>query len=456
MGKRKYFGTDGIRGKANVFPMTGEVAFQLGRAVTHYFLNKRNSDKTKKPLIILGKDTRLSCYMLEQAFSAGVCAQGGEVILTGPLPTPGVAFVTKSMRAIAGVMISASHNNYEDNGIKIFDANGYKLADEIELILEDLIENPSKMDVKTNNDLGNAKRIREVAGRYVVQCKNALSDQFDLEGIRIVLDCANGAGYKVAPMVFRELGGEVFTLGDAPNGTNINFECGSMHPQKSQELVSKYRADIGICLDGDADRCVIINEDSEVVHGDLLIGCFAKLLLDQGILKEGHTVVGTIMSNLGLERYLESLGLKFLRTQVGDRYIMEAMREHHYILGGEPSGHIIFRHHATTGDGAMAALKMLECMRYYGKSVKKLTNQFKLYPQVLKNVKVTSKPPLEEVLPIQKELKSIEKKLGKKGRVVLRYSGTENKIRVMVEGEDQNLVNNLCQDFSKVVATHLS
>jgi phosphoglucosamine mutase len=378
------------------------------------------------------------------------------VILTGPLPTPGVAFVTKSMRGIAGVMISASHNSYEDNGIKIFDANGYKLADEIELILEDLIEHPEKMEVKTNSHLGNAKRIREVAGRYVVQCKNALSDQFDLEGIRIVLDCANGAGYKVAPMVFKELGGEVFPLGIGPNGTNINFECGSLHPEKTQELVSQLRADIGICLDGDADRCVIVNEEGQVVPGDVLIGCFAKLLFDQGILKEGHTVVGTIMSNLGLERYLEGLGLKFLRTQVGDRYIMEAMREHHYILGGEPSGHIIFRHHATTGDGAMAALKMIECMRYSGKSVKELTRLFKLYPQVLKNVNVTSKPPLEDVLPIQKELQSVQKKLGKKGRVVLRYSGTEDKIRVMVEGENEKQVSEVCDHFSKVVATHLS
>lgn len=456
MANRKYFGTDGIRGKANVFPMTGEVAFLLGRAVTHYFLNIKPGQRPKKPLIILGKDTRLSCYMLEQAFSAGVCAQGGEVILTGPLPTPGVAFVTKSMRAIAGVMISASHNSYEDNGIKIFDANGYKLADEIELLLEDLIENPQKMESKTNHELGNAKRIREVAGRYVVQCKNALSDQFDLEGIRIVLDCANGAGYKVAPMVFKELGGEVFPLGVEPNGTNINFECGSLHPEKTQELVAKYRADIGICLDGDADRCVIVNEEGEVVHGDLLIGCFAKLLFDQGILRKGDTVVGTVMSNLGLERYLESLGLKFLRTQVGDRYIMEAMREHHYILGGEPSGHIIFRHHATTGDGALGALKMLECMRYYRKSVKELTQQFNLYPQILKNVNVTSKPPLEDVLPIQKELSLMQKKLGKKGRVVLRYSGTEDKIRIMVEGENEKQVQDVCQHFSKVVSTHLS
>lgn len=453
MSKRKLFGTDGIRGKANVYPMTGEVAFSLGRAVTEHF--KTNRSNNKKPLIILGKDTRLSCYMLEQAFSAGVCSQGGEVILTGPLPTPGIAFVTKSMRADVGVMISASHNPYYDNGIKIFDAAGLKLPDEVEARLEDMILHPEKIPVMTNGSLGNAKRLREVFGRYIVHCKAALDDDFDMAGLRVVLDCANGAGYKVTPMMFNELGAEVFPLGVSPNGTNINGECGSLYPGKAQEEVKNRRADLGVCLDGDADRVVIIDEKGSVVEGDVLIGCFAKLLLDQGILKKGDTVVGTVMTNLGLENYLKDLGLKLHRTKVGDRYIIEYMEANNAILGGEPSGHVIFRQKSTTGDGALAALKMVECMKYYQKRVSDLTNDVMLYPHMLVNVKVSEKPPIEDIKPLQDALKKVEKKLGNKGRVVLRYSGTEPKIRVMVEGEDRRLVEDACDQLVEVVKAEL-
>ncbi len=453
MSSRKLFGTDGIRGKANVNPMTGEVAFSLGRAVTEYF--KSVHTERKKPLIIVGKDTRLSCYMLEQAFSAGVCSQGGEVILTGPLPTPGIAFVTKSMRADVGVMISASHNPYYDNGIKIFDAFGLKLPDEVEYKLEQMILDPETIPTMTNGDLGNARRLREVFGRYIVHCKTALDEKFDMEGMRLVLDCANGAGYKVAPMMFQELGAEVFTLGVNPNGTNINEECGSLYPGKAQEMVKNVRADLGVCLDGDADRLVIIDEEGKVVPGDVLIGLYAKLLLDEGVLKKGDTVVGTIMTNLGLENYLKDLGLKLHRTKVGDRYIIEYMEKHNTLLGGEPSGHVIFRDKATTGDGAMAALKMIECLRFYKKKASELTKDVKLYPHLLENVRVSEKPPLKDIEGLQKVLKDVEKKLGKKGRVVLRYSGTEPKCRVMVEGEDSKLVQESCDTLVAAVKKEL-
>lgn len=454
MAERKLFGTDGIRGKANTYPMTCEVAMALGRAVTHYFQSKL--PRNKKPVIIVGKDTRLSCYMLEQAFSSGVCSQGGRVILTGPLPTPGVAFVTISMRAEAGVMISASHNSFSDNGIKIFDGNGYKLPDSVELELEEMVLNSNLIPKPNGSELGNAKRLDEVFGRYIVQVKSAFPNDYDLEGMRIVLDCANGAGYKVAPMIFRELGAEVITLGVEPNGQNINLESGSLHPEKCQENVLKYRADIGICLDGDADRIILVNRDGEVIDGDQLIGMFAKLLLDQKIMKKNDEVVGTVMSNLGLEHYVRSIGLRFHRTQVGDRYIIENMRDSGGLLGGEPSGHIIFKNHSTTGDGILAALKALECMKYYGKTLKELTTSVKLFPQVIKNIKVKNKPPFETVPSIQDALRVAHEKLGEKGRILLRYSGTETLARVMVEAEDPKLVEELADKLIEVIRKELA
>lgn len=454
MAERKLFGTDGIRGKANTYPMTCEVAMALGRAVTHYFQTKL--PRNKKPVIIVGKDTRLSCYMLEQAFSSGVCSQGGRVILTGPLPTPGVAFVTVSMRAEAGVMISASHNSFSDNGIKIFDGNGYKLPDSVELELEEMVLNSSLIPKPNGSELGNAKRLDEVFGRYIVQVKTAFPNDYDLEGMRIVLDCANGAGYKIAPMIFRELGAEVITLGVEPNGQNINFECGSLHPEKCVENVLKYRADIGICLDGDADRIILVNREGEVIDGDQLIGMFAKLLLDQKVMKKNDEVVGTVMSNLGLEHYVKTLGLRFHRTQVGDRYIIENMRDNGGLLGGEPSGHIIFKNHSTTGDGVLAALKALECMKFYGKSLKELTGSVKLFPQVIKNVKVKNKPPFETIPSIQNALRAAHEKLGEKGRILLRYSGTETLARVMVEAEDDKLVEEIADKLVDVIKKELA
>lgn len=449
MSKRKLFGTDGIRGKANIYPMTSEVATALGRAVTYYF-QKLNQNK-KDPLVIVGKDTRLSCYMLEQAFASGVCSQGGRVIFTGPLPTPGVAFVTKSMRADAGVMISASHNSFDDNGIKIFDANGFKLPDEVELILEDLILNPDKMPVKVGGEIGRAKRLEGVEGRYIVHVKTALSDKYDLTGMRVVVDCANGASYKVAPMILSELGAEVICQGVSPNGQNINLNCGSLHPEAARAEVLKLRADLGVCLDGDADRVQVIDKNGSIIDGDKLIGIFAKLMLATGELKKGDTVVGTIMSNFGLEIYLKELGLNFHRTQVGDRYIMEYMQSSQAKLGGEPSGHIIFFDYATTGDGTLAALKAIEAMKYFGKSIEELSSEVALYPQVLKNSSVKEKKAIEDIKPLQDAMADANKKLNGKGRIIIRYSGTEPLVRVMVEGENLKLVNEICDDLISII-----
>lgn len=453
MSERKLFGTDGIRGKANVYPMTAEIATALGRAVTHYFqsINPQNT----KPLIIVGKDTRLSCYMVEMAFSAGVCSQGGSVILTGPLPTPGVAFVTHSMRADMGVMISASHNDFQDNGIKIFDAKGYKLPDAVEMELERLVLNPDLMPIRTGSQLGNAERLKEVYGRYIVQVKSTLSYDYDLEGMRIVLDCANGAGYKVTPMIFSELGAEVFTIGVNPNGENINRNCGSLHPEAAMSEVVKYRADLGICIDGDGDRLTVIDDEGVVVDGDKLIGLFAKLLLARGDLKAGDTIVGTVMSNLGLELYIKSLGLNFHRTKVGDRYIIEYMRTNGAILGGEPSGHIIFGKHSTTGDGALAALKVIEAMKYFNRSLRSLLDEIILFPQINKGLKVKNKPQLESIPAIQAAMKHAEDRLNGKGRILLRYSGTEPLLRVMVEGENQLIVEEECQKLIDVVTKEI-
>ncbi len=453
MSARKLFGTDGIRGKANVYPMTAEIATALGRAVTHYFqsINPTNT----KPLIIVGKDTRLSCYMLEMAFASGVCSQGGEVILTGPLPTPGIAFVTYSMRADAGVMISASHNHFQDNGIKIFDGKGFKLPDSVELELENLVLNSDLMPIKTGLQLGNAERLKEVYGRYIVHVKSALSYDYDLDGMRIVLDCANGAGYKVTPMMFHELGAEVFPLGISPNGENINKNCGSLHPEAARAEVLKYRADIGICIDGDGDRVTVIDEEGTIVDGDKLIGLFAKLLLSRGELKKGDTVVGTVMSNLGLELYIKSLGLNFVRTKVGDRYIIEFMRSNGCILGGEPSGHIIFSKHSTTGDGALGALKVIESMKYFNLPLKDLVSDIELFPQIIKNVIVKDKPSIESVPSIQEGIKKAEERLQGLGRVLLRYSGTEPLLRVMVEGNIAEVVEEECQKLIDIVTKEI-
>jgi phosphoglucosamine mutase len=452
MSGRKLFGTDGVRGKANIYPMTGEMAFVLGRAVTSYF----QKNFSRRPLIIIGKDTRLSCYMLEQAFSSGVCSQGGKAILTGPLPTPGVAFVTQSMRADAGVMISASHNSFEDNGIKIFDRTGHKLPDDIEVELEKMVLDPSLISLKVGEELGNAKRLDEVIGRYIVHTKAALSPQYSLEGLRIVVDGANGAGYKLAPTVFEELGAEVISLGNTPNGTNINLGCGALHPQLCAENVKKYRADLGVCLDGDGDRLTIIDSHGEVIHGDKLIGLCGNFLKENLEIGKTKEVVGTVMSNFGLESYFNQKGLKFTRTQVGDRYIVEHMRQSGALFGGEPSGHLVFKKYSTTGDGILAALKVIESMKFYDRDLSELAGEIELFPQEMKNVNVARRVPFEEMPEIKKAMVLAEGKLGKEGRILLRYSGTESLARVMVEGRDPQLVNTLCLELSDVVKKSLS
>lgn len=450
---RKLFGTDGIRGRANVYPMTGEIAFALGRAATSYF---QKIAKSKKPIIIIGKDTRLSCYMLEQAFSAGVCAQGGRAILTGPIPTPGVAFVTQSMRADAGVMISASHNAFFDNGIKLFDRTGHKLADSVEIELEKMVLNPELIPLKLDDQLGSAKRLDEAMGRYIVQVKSAFSSDYNLEGMRLIVDGANGAGYKVAPMAFRELGAEVISIGDSPDGTNINKGVGALHPEACAEKVKLFRADLGLCLDGDGDRIAIVDENGDVANGDKLIGVLAKFLKDTGSLSGSGEIVGTVMTNFGLEKYLEKIGLKLFRTNVGDRYIVERMLKSGACFGGEPSGHLIFKKHSTSGDGILAALKVIECIKYYDKSLSTLLNEIELYPQVMKNVAVTDKKPFEDIPEVESAVGSVNKKLKDSGRVLLRYSGTENLARVMVEGEDKDLVNACCDDLVEAVTKSLS
>ena len=419
---RKLFGTDGIRGRANIYPMTGEVAFALGRAVTAYFQTR---NENKKPIIIIGKDTRLSCYMLEQAFSSGVCAQGGKVILTGPLPTPGVAFVTQSMRADAGIMISASHNAYYDNGIKIFDKTGHKLPDAVEAELERMTLNPEIIPKKLDDELGSAKRLDEVVGRYIVKVKQGLDSDYGLEGMRLIVDAANGASYKVAPLAFQELGAEVVAIGNTPNGTNINDGVGALHPENCAEYVTKYRADLGICLDGDGDRLVIVDNLGNVLHGDQLIGVLAKFLIDTDQLGPNKEVVGTVMSNLGLENYIKSLGGTFFRSDVGDRYIVERMLESKSKFGGEPSGHVIFKDISTTGDGILAALKLIECLKYYKLPLEKLAADVKLYPQILINVEVQDKVPFDQIEGLNSLIDESQKTMADKGRVLLRYSGTE-------------------------------
>jgi len=452
MSKRQLFGTDGIRGRANVYPMVGEVAFSLGRAVTAYF---QKFSKNKSPVIIIGKDTRLSCYMLEQAFSSGVCAQGGRAILTGPLPTPGVAFVTQSMRADAGVMISASHNAFHDNGIKIFDRTGHKLPDEVELELEAMVLDPKIIPTRLDDQLGNAKRLDEVVGRYIVKVKQALSDEYSLEGLRIVVDGANGAGYKVAPLAFSELGAEVIAIGNQPNGTNINKKVGALHPETCAEKVVEYRADFGVCLDGDGDRIVIIDEKGKVLHGDVLIGILARFLIEANQLGDEKEVVGTVMSNFGLEKYIRKIGGTLYRTKVGDRYIVERMLNSNSVFGGEPSGHIILKNYSTTGDGILAALKLIECVKFYEKPLGELAEEVVLVPQVLKNIKVKEKKEFSEIPKLQEELKKVEEELGDSGRVLLRYSGTEKLARVMVEGEDKAIVESTCSRLASVLKTEI-
>lgn len=429
---RKLFGTDGVRGIANVYPMTTEIAMQLGRAIA--YISKGSSQRRHR--IVIGKDTRLSGYMLENALVAGICSMGVDVLQVGPLPTPGIAHITKSMRADAGVVISASHNPFQDNGIKFFSGDGFKLPDEIELKIEKLLES-KKIDAlrPTATEVGKAFRIDDAAGRYTVFLKNSFPNEFDLAGLKIVLDCGNGAAYKIAPAVFEELGAEVIPLGVKPNGTNINAGCGSLHPEVISEAVRANRADIGIALDGDADRVIVCDEFGNEVNGDQIMAICATDLLERKLLRK-KTLVATVMSNMGLDIALRKAGGKIIRTSVGDRYVVEEMRRGGYTLGGEQSGHLIFLDQNTTGDGVMAALQLLAVMRRRSLPLSELAGIMIPLPQVLVNVRVRSREDVMTIEPIAAAIREVEQKLGDTGRVLIRYSGTEPLLRIMIEGQN--------------------
>jgi phosphoglucosamine mutase len=431
---RKLFGTDGVRGTANEPPMTPELALCLGRAVA--FVAGRG--KSHPPRIVLGKDTRLSGYMIETALASGICSMGGKVLLTGPIPTPAVAHLTVSMRADAGVVISASHNPYADNGIKIFGGDGFKLPDDVEAEIEQLMADQALLGArKTGPDIGRAERLRGALGRYVVFAKTTFPRDLSLEGVRMVVDAAHGAAYKAAPHVFIELGARVTSLGVKPNGININRDVGALHPQAAAAEVVRRRAEVGIALDGDADRVILIDERGEVVDGDAVLALAAQEMLARGLLRNG-TVVATVMSNLGLERGLARHGLKLVRTPVGDRYVVEAMRQGGYNIGGEQSGHLIFLDHASTGDGIIAALQVLAVMRRTGRPLSQLAREaMERVPQVLENVTLPARRPLEEMKALTAAMESARREMGTEGRVLVRWSGTEAKLRIMVEGPSE-------------------
>ena len=430
---RKLFGTDGVRGVANTDPMTVETAIALGQAAAHIFQDKGGS----RHKIVIGKDTRLSGYMFEMALSAGICAMGGEVLLVGPMPTPGIAFLTHSMRADAGVVISASHNPYPDNGIKFFGRDGFKLPDEVESRIESLMFGDHLRENRPPSpEIGRAHRIDDATGRYIVYLKNTFPPHLSLEGLRIVVDCANGAAYRIAPLVFSELGAEVVTIGVSPNGLNINEQCGSLYPEVVSQKVRECRADLGISLDGDADRVILVDHQGEVLDGDRIMAICAESLARKKKLARS-TVVTTVMSNIGLELFLKDRKIKTVRTQVGDRYVVEAMRAGGYNFGGEQSGHLVFLDHATTGDGVLAALQLLAIMVERGKKACELAQDLVSFPQMLLNVRMKQRIPLESMKEFQKAKGEFEKMLRGRGRIVVRYSGTEPLLRIMAEGENR-------------------
>jgi phosphoglucosamine mutase len=443
----RYFGTDGIRGRANKFPMTAEVAMKVGMAAGMSF--QRGNHRHR---VVLGKDTRLSGYMIENAMVAGFCAAGMDVLLLGPIPTPAVAMLARSLRADIGVMISASHNAYHDNGIKLFGPDGYKLSDEIEGRIEAMLDGEIDVKLADQDALGRAKRIDGAYDRYIEFAKRTLPQgSMSLAGLRIVVDCANGAGYKVAPDALWELGAEVITIHNEPNGFNINEECGSTNPMSLVKKVLEVRADIGIALDGDADRMVIVDENGTLVDGDQIMALIAESWNQNGRLAGGG-VVATVMSNLGLERFLDSVGLQLHRTKVGDRYVVEHMRAHGLNVGGEQSGHIVLSDFSTTGDGLVSALQVLACVKREDKPVSEVCRKFEPVPQLLKNVRFSGGKPLESA-PIKAAIEDARSQLGKNGRLVIRPSGTEPLIRVMAEGDDSGLVEKVVNDIVDLI-TH--
>ncbi len=444
--KKRIFGTDGVRGVANVHPMTTEVAMQLGRAAAHVF-----KDGDRRHRLVIGKDTRLSGYMIETALVSGICSMGVDVLLVGPLPTPGISFITASMRADAGVVISASHNPYQDNGIKFFNRDGFKLPDELEIRIEELI-NSGEIDSlrPIADEVGKAFRVDDAVGRYIVFLKHTFPRELDLQGLKIVLDCANGAAYKVAPSVLEELGAEVITLGVNPDGKNINAGCGSLYPEVMAAVVREHGADLGIALDGDADRVIFVDEHGDLVDGDSVMAICATRMLAAGTLKK-QTLVATVMSNMGLEIAIKKAGGVLVRTAVGDRYVVEEMRRSGYNLGGEQSGHMIFLDHNTTGDGVLSALQVLEVVQRTGKRLSELAQVMEALPQVLLNVRVKQRTDLSTLPEVSKVIADVEEKLGEQGRVLIRYSGTEPLLRIMLEGADQAQIEKLAAEIAAAV-----
>ncbi|MDB4085330.1 phosphoglucosamine mutase [Amylibacter sp.] len=431
MTKRKYFGTDGVRGLANVFPMTPDIALKLGAAAGRHFRKDQ-----KQHRVVIGKDTRRSSYMFENALTAGFTSTGMDVYLLGPVPTPAVGVLTRSMRADVGVMISASHNSYLDNGIKFFGPEGFKLSDKVELEIEKLLDD--EIEYAASENIGMAKRIDDALGRYMEFAKSAFPRKKLLNGLKVVVDCANGAAYKAAPIVLWELGAEVISIGVNPDGYNINKDCGSTHPQNAAKAVLEHNADIGICLDGDADRLILIDNKGNIADGDQLMGLIASQWSSKGKLAN-NTLVATVMSNMGLERYLNTVDIKLLRTNVGDRYVVEAMRKFGYNLGGEQSGHIVMTDYATTGDGLMAALQFLNALVESKCTSSELIKVFEPMPQLLRNVKLNNSESLDN-LKVKESIKAGEDAFGDIGRILIRKSGTEPLLRVMGECEDPKLL----------------
>ena len=452
--KSKLFGTDGIRGTANKFPMTTDLALKVGQALGHVL--KEQGGKRSKITVLIGKDTRLSGYMIEQAMAAGLNSMGVRVLLTGPLPTPGIGFVSQNMRADAGVVISASHNAFHDNGIKIFGSDGFKIPAEMEAEIERLVmEEDLTQYLEAAEEIGRTRRIEDAQGRYIVYAKNTFPMNLTLEGMRIVLDCANGAAYKVAPAIFEELGAEVIVIGNNPNGRNINDEVGALHPHRTCEEVVKFRADVGISLDGDADRVIMVDEQGAIVNGDHILAVAAIHLKKMGQLSQ-DTVVVTEMSNVGLEQCLANYGIKLVRVDVGDKYVVEEMRKNGYVLGGEQSGHIIFLNHSTTGDGTLAALSMLSVMRSTGKKLSELSKIMSDAPQVLINTRVKQKKELATLPGYEDMLSRAKDKLKNRGRVFIRYSGTEPVVRILVEGPDKTVISQVAEEIASYLVVHLS
>lgn len=427
------FGTDGVRGVANLEPMTAETVLQIGRATAHVCKHRPG----KRHAIVIGKDTRVSGYMLESALTAGICSMGVDVLLVGPMPTPGIAFITHSMRADAGLVLSASHNPYQDNGIKIFSRKGYKLPDEEEQAIEDLIVSGRIRDIRpTADDVGKARRIDDAVGRYIVFCKNTFPDHLSLEGMKIVLDCGNGATYKVAPTIFAELGADVTAIHCQPNGVNINADCGSLYPADLVNKVREVGAHVGLAFDGDGDRLIAVDEQGQELSGDHVLAICARSYKEQEKLKN-NLVVTTVMSNFGFKKALKGMEIDFIEADVGDRYVIEKMKEHDSVLGGESSGHLIFHDQHTTGDGIVSALQLLSAMCVSGQPLSELSNVMQLAPQHMINVDVVSKPELEESPELTAAVREAETELQDQGRVLIRYSGTQPLCRVMVEGPDE-------------------